>query len=111
LRQLDPDQALQRRHVIGDMSIVGPRPHALQAKAAGHLYSEVVPRYAARHRVKPGITGWAQINGWRGETDTVEKIQRRVELDLHYIGNWSLWFDFYIIARTSLGLFRDPNAF
>jgi hypothetical protein len=73
----------------GDLSLVGPRPHAVHAKAADRLYDEAVDGYFARHRVKPGITGWAQISGWRGETDTEEKIQRRVEHDLHYIENWS----------------------
>ena len=112
LRRSSLDELPQLFNVLrGEMSMVGPRPHALQAKAAGRLYSEIVPRYASRHRVKPGITGWAQINGWRGETDTVEKIQKRVEHDLVYIENWSLWFDLVILARTALGLFRDPNAY
>ncbi len=84
----------------GNLSLVGPRPHALQAKAADRLYNDVVDGYFARHRVKPGITGWAQINGWRGETDTTEKIQHRIEHDLYYIENWSVPFDLYIIAMT-----------
>jgi lipopolysaccharide/colanic/teichoic acid biosynthesis glycosyltransferase len=71
----------------------------------------VVDGYFARHRVKPGITGWAQINGWRGETDTREKIQRRTEHDLYYIENWSLLFDLYIIARTPLSMVQGENAF
>jgi lipopolysaccharide/colanic/teichoic acid biosynthesis glycosyltransferase len=67
--------------------------------------------YFARHRVKPGLTGWAQISGWRGETDTAEKIERRVECDLYYIENWSLMFDFYILARTPLALITTKNAY
>lgn len=95
----------------GDMSIVGPRPHAILAKAGDELYGDVVDGYFARHRVKPGITGWAQVNGWRGETDTREKIQRRTEHDLYYIENWSLLFDLYIILRTPLAMLRGENAF
>ncbi len=97
--------------LFGDMSLVGPRPHALETKAAGRRFEEVVDRYAARHRVKPGITGWAQVNGWRGETDTVEKIQKRVEFDLYYIDNWSIWFDIEIIWRTLVTVFKDHRAF
>ena len=82
------------------MSTVGPRPHPTATKAAGILFEDAVEEYAARHRVKPGITGWAQINGYRGETDTLEKIERRVELDLEYIENWSIWLDLYILFRT-----------
>ena len=95
----------------GDMSIVGPRPHAILAKAGDELYGDVVDGYFARHRVKPGITGWAQINGWRGETDTREKILRRTEHDLYYIENWSLLLDLYIIARTPISMLRGENAF
>jgi len=95
----------------GDMSIVGPRPHAILAKAGDELYGDVVDGYFARHRVKPGITGWAQINGWRGETDTREKILRRTEHDLYYIENWSLLLDLYIIARTPIAMLRGENAF
>jgi len=95
----------------GEMSIVGPRPHALKAKAENRLYSDVVDGYAARHRVKPGITGWAQVNGWRGETDTLEKIQKRVEHDLYYIDNWSIWLDLIVIARTITRLLRDDRAY
>ncbi len=93
------------------MSVVGPRPHAIKAKAAGRLYDKVVTEYAARHRVKPGITGWAQVNGWRGETDTEEKIMKRVEHDLYYIDNWSLLFDFRIILQTIWGGFRGTNVY
>jgi Undecaprenyl-phosphate glucose phosphotransferase len=97
--------------VLGKMSLVGPRPHATEAKAQSDLYQTVVDGYFARHRVKPGVTGWAQINGWRGETDTHEKIQRRVEADLYYIDNWSLLFDLYIIVMTPFALISAKNAY
>ena len=97
--------------VMGNLSLVGPRPHAVRGKAAGTLYDDVVDGYFARHRVMPGITGWAQINGWRGATDTAEKIQKRVECDLYYIENWSLLFDLYILAATSVALFNTKNAY
>ena len=82
-----------------------------KAKAAGSLYDEVVDGYFARHKVKPGITGWAQINGWRGETDTREKIEQRVKHDLDYIDRWSIWFDLYILAKTPLALLKSENAY
>jgi Undecaprenyl-phosphate glucose phosphotransferase len=97
--------------IKGNLSLVGPRPHAVHAKAENQLYDQVVDGYFARHRVKPGITGWAQINGWRGETDTSEKIQRRVEHDLFYIENWSVLFDLYILARTPFALLKADNAY
>ncbi|MGL4397581.1 MAG: undecaprenyl-phosphate glucose phosphotransferase [Hyphomicrobium sp.] len=97
--------------ILGDLSLVGPRPHALQAKAGTQLYDEVVDGYFARHKVKPGITGWAQINGWRGETDTQEKIEKRVEHDLYYIENWSVFFDLYILLKTPLSLLKSENAY
>ena len=88
LRKTSLDELPQFFNVVrGDLSLVGPRPHALKAKAADKLYADAVDGYFARHRVKPGVTGWAQINGWRGETDTEEKILRRVEHDLYYIEN------------------------
>ena len=80
-------------------------------RRANELYDQVVDGYFARHRVKPGITGWAQINGWRGETDTQEKIQRRVEHDLYYIENWSVLFDLQILAMTPLALLKTENAY
>jgi len=95
----------------GNLSLVGPRPHPINAKAEAKLYADAVDGYFARHRVKPGITGWAQINGWRGETDTHEKIQRRVEHDLYYIENWSVLFDLYIVARTPWALLTTENAY
>ncbi|PCJ59137.1 MAG: undecaprenyl-phosphate glucose phosphotransferase [Rhodospirillaceae bacterium] len=112
LRRTSLDELPQFFNVLqGNMSIVGPRPHALQAKAGNRLYEEVVSQYASRHKVKPGITGWAQVSGWRGETDNEEKIQRRLEHDLHYIENWSLLFDLRIILRTILVLFKNENAY
>ena len=96
---------------MGHLSLVRPRPHALHSKAANHLYDEVVEGYFARHKVKPGITGWAQINGWRGETDTQEKIQKRVEHDLYYIENWSVFLDFYILLKTPFALLKTENAY
>jgi len=104
LRRSMIDELPQFINVLrGDMSIVGPRPHAFAAKAGGLLYPEAVKYYDARHRVKPGITGWAQINGWRGETRTVEEIRQRVAHDLYYIHNWSIFFDLKIIVWTILG--------
>ena len=97
--------------LIGNLSLVGPRPHASRAKADEQLYHDVVDGYFARHRVKPGITGWAQIHGWRGETDTAEKIERRVEHDLYYIENWSLALDLYILAKTPIALLHTENAY
>jgi lipopolysaccharide/colanic/teichoic acid biosynthesis glycosyltransferase len=113
IRKTSLDELPQLFNVVikGNLSLVGPRPHALQAKAANRLYDQVVDGYFARHRVKPGITGWAQVNGWRGETDTAEKLQRRVEHDLHYIENWSVPFDLYILAVTPLRLFKTENAY
>jgi polysaccharide biosynthesis protein PslA len=112
LRVSSLDELPQLFNVLrGDMSIVGPRPHAIATKAQGKLFQDVVDRYAARHRVKPGITGWAQVNGWRGETDTVDKIRRRVEFDLYYIDNWSVWLDLYIILTTFIAVFRTDNAY
>ncbi len=101
IRRTSLDELPQLLNVLlGSMSMVGPRPHATATKAAGILFEDAVKTYSARHRVKPGITGWAQINGYRGETDTLEKIEKRVEFDLEYIENWSVWFDLYILFRT-----------
>jgi Undecaprenyl-phosphate glucose phosphotransferase len=113
IRKASLDELPQLFNVVfkGNLSLVGPRPHAVNAKAEAVLYAEAVDGYFARHRVKPGITGWAQINGWRGETDTDEKIQRRVEHDLYYIENWSVLFDLYIVARTPFALFNTKNAY
>jgi Undecaprenyl-phosphate glucose phosphotransferase len=113
IRKTSLDELPQLFNVVlkGDLSLVGPRPHALQAKAADQLYEQVFDGYFARHRVRPGITGWAQVNGWRGETDTAEKLQRRVEYDLDYIENWSVMFDLYILMLTPFRLLNTENAF
>jgi Undecaprenyl-phosphate glucose phosphotransferase len=113
LRKTSLDELPQLFNVVfkGNLSLVGPRPHALHAKAAERHYDEVVDGYFARHRVRPGITGWAQIHGWRGETDTPEKIQGRVESDLYYIENWSILLDIYILFATPLALFETRNAY
>lgn len=113
IRKTSIDELPQLFNVLlGELSIVGPRPHALAAKADNQLYYEAVEGYFARHRVKPGMTGWAQIHGWRGETDTVDKIMQRVKCDLYYIENWSLWLDVKIVALTPISLFTQrKNAF
>lgn len=112
LRRTSIDELPQLFNVLeGDMSLVGPRPHAPSTKAGERLFKEVVDTYAARHRVKPGITGWAQVCGWRGPTDTEEKLVRRLDHDIHYIDNWSPWFDLYILARTAVAAIAPRNAF
>ena len=112
IRKTSLDELPQLFNVLkGRLSLVGPRPHAAQAKAAEALYEKVVDGYFARHRVKPGITGWAQINGWRGETDTRDKLAQRVKHDLEYIDRWSLAFDVYIIAKTPFALLKGENAY
>ncbi|KAF1700357.1 undecaprenyl-phosphate glucose phosphotransferase [Pseudoxanthomonas suwonensis] len=109
LRRTSLDELPQFINVLqGSMSIVGPRPHAI---AHNEQYKTLVDRYMQRHRVKPGITGWAQINGLRGETDTVEKMARRVEYDLYYMQNWSPWFDLRIILLTVFKGFVNKNAY
>ena len=112
IRKTSIDELPQLFNVLkGELSIVGPRPHALQAKAANQLYYEAVEGYFARHRVKPGMTGWAQINGWRGETDTIEKIMQRVNHDLYYIEHWSILLDLYIVVMTPIRLLNTENAY
>lgn len=109
LRRTSLDELPQFINVLqGRMSIVGPRPHAV---VHNEHYKELVPRYMLRHKVKPGITGWAQINGFRGETDTLDKMQKRVEYDLHYIENLSLALDLKIIAATLFKGFVHKNAY
>lgn len=109
LRKTSLDELPQFINVIqGRMSIVGPRPHA---SAHNEEYRKLVPKYMQRHLVKPGITGWAQVNGWRGETDTLDKMEKRVEFDLHYINNWSLWLDMKIIILTLFKGFIDRCAY
>ncbi|NDY91952.1 undecaprenyl-phosphate glucose phosphotransferase [Ideonella livida] len=109
IRKTSLDELPQFINVLqGRMSIVGPRPHAV---AHNEQYRKIVKAYMARHKVKPGITGWAQVNGLRGETDTVDKMARRVEYDLEYLRNWSLGLDLLIIARTVKLIFKDSTAF
>jgi Undecaprenyl-phosphate glucose phosphotransferase len=114
IRKTSLDELPQLFNVVfkGNLSLVGPRPHAVQGKLQSRLFDEAVDGYFARHRVKPGITGWAQINGWRGEIDNEEKIQKRVEFDLYYIENWSVLFDLVILAKTPLALLtKNENAY
>jgi Undecaprenyl-phosphate glucose phosphotransferase len=112
LRRSSLDELPQLWNVLrGEMSLVGPRPHALQTTVNGVQLEAAAPGYSSRHRVKPGITGWAQVNGCRGELDTVEKIVRRVDYDLDYIRNWSLLLDLQIIWRTLRIVIADPNAY
>ena len=109
LRRWNIDEIPQLFNVLtGDMSLVGPRPHA---PSHDHDYERRISLYARRHNVKPGITGWAQINGYRGEIDSEEKIRKRVEHDLFYIDNWSLWLDLKVIARTVLSPTAYRNAY
>ncbi|BBH32127.1 undecaprenyl-phosphate glucose phosphotransferase [Pseudomonas sp. St290] len=109
LRRTSLDELPQFFNVLqGRMSIVGPRPHAL---AHNEYYKDLVESYMQRHKVKPGITGWAQVSGYRGETDTLDKMQKRVEYDLWYIDNWSLWIDMKIIFLTVFKGFVNKNAF
>ena len=109
LRKTSLDELPQFFNVMqGKMSIVGPRPHAL---AHNDYYKEIVESYMKRHKVKPGITGWAQVNGLRGETDTIDKMKKRVEYDLFYIENWSLLLDLKIIFLTVYKGFIDKNAY
>jgi Undecaprenyl-phosphate glucose phosphotransferase len=111
LRITSMDELPQLINVVkGEMSLVGPRPHALAANAAGVAYARAISDYPIRHRVKPGITGWAQVNGWRGETRTIEQIRRRVEHDLYYIENWSLGLDLLILGRTVFAVLSRVNA-
>lgn len=109
MRRTSLDELPQFINVLkGDMSVVGPRPHALQHN---DLYKDKLANYMLRHRVKPGITGWAQIHGCRGETDTDEKMARRVAFDLHYIRHWSFWMDLKIIVWTAFKGWTDTNAY
>jgi putative colanic acid biosynthesis UDP-glucose lipid carrier transferase len=90
------------------MSVVGPRPHAV---AHNEQYRKLIKGYMLRHKVKPGITGWAQVNGLRGETEALEKMRDRIQYDIDYMRNWSLWFDLIIIAKTIGVVWRDQNAY
>ena len=112
IRRSSLDELPQLFNVLkGDLSLVGPRPHAVNAHTNEKLWDEVVDGYFARHKVKQGVTGWAQINGWRGEVDTPEKIQKRVEYDVYYIENWSILFDIKILLATPFALFKSENAY
>ena len=109
LRKYSIDELPQILNVVfGDMSLVGPRPHAPRAKADGRIYAEVMPDYMLRYRVKPGMTGWAQVNGWRGNTDTEEKLRKRVEFDFAYIRGWSITRDFIILLKTIPSVISPP---
>lgn len=109
LRRTSLDELPQFVNVLmGTMSIVGPRPHAV---VHNEEYRELIPGYMLRHLVKPGITGWAQINGWRGETENLYKMRKRVDFDLEYMREWTLWLDIKIIIFTIFRGFTDKNAF
>lgn len=108
LRRTSLDELPQFINVLkGDMSIVGPRPHAVEHD---EFYQQQIDAYMLRHHVKPGITGWAQVNGWRGETGEIEKMEMRVKHDLFYINNWSLWFDLRIVVMTFFMMIMGKNA-
>ncbi|MEA2727920.1 MAG: polysaccharide biosynthesis protein PslA [Acetobacteraceae bacterium] len=112
LRHTSLDELPQFLNVLtGSMSLVGPRPHAPGTCAAGRLFETVTERYATRHCVKPGMTGLAQIRGWRGETDTEEKLLRRLDSDLEYIATWSPRNDLLILWHTIVEVLRMPNAY
>ncbi len=110
LRRTSLDELPQFVNVLqGRMSIVGPRPHAV---AHNELYRKLIKGYMLRHKAKPGITGWAQVNGWRGETEVLDKMKKRIEHDLYYLNNWSIWLDFWIILRTIwMIVLRKDNAY
>lgn len=112
IRKTSIDELPQLFNVLkGDLSLVGPRPHAVHAQTGDLKYAEVVESYFARHKVKPGVTGWAQINGWRGEIDNSDKIRFRTAFDLYYIENWSLLFDLKILFLTPIRLLKSENAY
>ncbi|MCX2723268.1 undecaprenyl-phosphate glucose phosphotransferase [Roseibium salinum] len=112
IRKTSIDELPQLFNVLaGRLSLVGPRPHAVNAHTDNRTWDDVVDGYFARHKVKPGVTGWAQINGWRGEVDTPEKIQNRVECDVYYIENWSILFDLKILFMTPFSLLNTENAY
>jgi putative colanic acid biosynthesis UDP-glucose lipid carrier transferase len=110
LRRTSLDELPQFFNVLqGRMSVVGPRPHAV---AHNEMYRKLIKGYMIRHKVKPGITGWAQVNGARGETDTVDKMKRRIQFDLEYLRSWSLRLDVSIVWRTVVQALRgDDNAY
>jgi lipopolysaccharide/colanic/teichoic acid biosynthesis glycosyltransferase len=110
LRALSIDEVPQLLNVLmGNMALVGPRPHPIDAKAGERLYSDVVPQYALRHCVRPGLTGWAQVNGWRGETRTAHQIEQRVAHDMEYIARQSFLFNIVIIVLTLREIWRQDS--
>lgn len=112
LRRSSLDELPQLFNVIGGaLSLVGPRPHATSARTGDMVYDQVIAAYSARHKIKPGITGWAQVKGWRGELNSPEKLRRRIEHDLFYIEHWSIWFDLKILLCTPWALITTRNAY
>jgi undecaprenyl-phosphate galactose phosphotransferase/putative colanic acid biosynthesis UDP-glucose lipid carrier transferase len=108
LRRSSLDELPQLFNVLsGEMSLIGPRPHAV---AHDDEYGSLIPNYAFRHHVKPGLTGWAQVNGFRGETSNLELMEKRIDLDLWYINNWNIALDLQILMRTFFELLRGRNA-
>jgi putative colanic acid biosynthesis UDP-glucose lipid carrier transferase len=109
LRRTSLDELPQFLNVLqGRMSIVGPRPHAV---AHNEMYRTLIKGYMVRHKVRPGITGWAQVNGYRGETETLDKMQARIDYDLDYLRNWSLQLDLFIVLKTIRLVFKDSAAY
>ena len=112
IRKTSIDELPQLFNVLlGTLSLVGPRPHVVQQRTNNRLFEEVADGYMARHKVKPGITGWAQIHGWRGEIDSDEKLKQRVQHDIYYIENWSLALDFYILIMTPIKILNQEGAY
>ncbi|PWE28504.1 undecaprenyl-phosphate glucose phosphotransferase [Pararhodobacter marinus] len=112
IRRASIDEFPQFFNVIkGDLSMVGPRPHATAARTGDIVYDQIEQAYSARHKVKPGVTGWAQVKGWRGEMNSMEKITQRIEHDLYYIEHWSLWLDLKIVLMTPVSLVTTKNAY
>ena len=112
IRRMSIDELPQLINILrGDMSIVGPRPHPMAMKVGEEYYHLAIQSYAGRHKVLPGLTGWAQVNGSRGEIKTIKQAHRRVKLDLFYIENWSLAFDLRILIRTLICIFDTKNAY
>ena len=109
LRRTSLDELPQFVNVLqGRMSIVGPRPHAV---AHNEMYRKLIKGYMLRHKVRPGITGWAQVNGYRGETETLEKMKARIDCDLEYLRNWSLRLDLFIIVKTVWVVLKNDDAY
>jgi lipopolysaccharide/colanic/teichoic acid biosynthesis glycosyltransferase len=112
LRRFSIDELPQLFNVVqGSKSLVGPRPHGTEMMVGDRFYHEAVGGYAGRHRVKPGITGYAQVKGLRGEVRTIERAKRRIELDRHYIDNWSFWLDIWILVATARAVLFDRDAY